>query len=102
LIAESITLLKKCGFTEQEALVALKPLAMHNITQIFNTSPVIALTGAIERCDSLTIQKHLTCLDSELDLKIYQALSLKLIELAQEKHSDINYEPMKQIIKGTS
>ena len=99
LLAESIALLKKCGFTQEEALVALKPLAMNNINRIFEVNPVNALTGAIERCDGFTIRKHLACLDSELDLKIYQSMSLKLIELAQEKHPDINYESMKQIIK---
>lgn len=102
LIAESIVLLKKCGFSEEEALVALKPLAISNINRIFDTNPVNALTGAIERCDMITIQKHLACLDSELDLQIYKYLSLKLIELAQEKHSNINYKFLKQLLKGIS
>lgn len=98
LMAESFSLMQQCGFTEEQAHNAIKPLVMNNINCIFETDPVTALTGAVERNDIATVLKHLTCIKSESDYEIYRYTSLKLTELAQEKHPDIDYSSMKQIL----
>lgn len=98
LVYESISLLKKCRFTEEETLIALRPLVIQNIKNIFEVGPVAALTGPVERCDTSTVIKHLECINDKQDRKIYKSISLKLIELAQKKHPDTNYEYMKQIL----
>lgn len=98
LVYESISLMKKCGFTEDEALIALKPLVSGNIKNIFESGPVAALTGPIERCDTSTVIRHLKCINHEQDRQMYKSVSLKLIEIAQKKHPDANYKYMKQIL----
>ncbi|MCM1008186.1 MAG: DUF2520 domain-containing protein [Ruminococcus flavefaciens] len=100
LVYESISLMKKCGFTEEDALSALKPLVMNNIRNIFEAGPVAALTGPVERCDTSTVIRHLECINDEQDRTMYKSLSLKLIELAQKKHPDTNYEYMRQILSS--
>ena len=94
LIAESVSLMKKCGFTEKDALSALKPLALANMNKIFETSPTEALTGAIERCDVLTVKKHLNCIKNEDERDMYRAVSLMLTETAQKKHPETDYTEM--------
>lgn len=98
LIAESLSLMKKCGFTEEEALDAMKPLVISNINHIFEVGPVTALTGPVERCDTATVSKHLSCIKSEPDNEIYRYVSMKLTELAQEKYPDKDYSSMKQLL----
>ena len=100
LVYESISLMKKCGFTEEEALIALRPLVMSNINNIFEAGPVAALTGPVERCDTSTVIRHLECIKDEQDRTMYKSVSLKLIELAQKKHPDTNYEYMRQILSS--
>lgn len=100
LVYESISLMKKCGFTEEEALIALRPLVMSNINNIFEAGPVAALTGPVERCDTSTVIRHLECIKDEQDRTMYKSVSLKLIELAQKKHSETNYEYMRQILSS--
>ena len=56
-------MLEQCGFTADEALAALEPLAMSNIRRIFAVGPTAALTGPIERNDVSTVKKHIACID---------------------------------------
>lgn len=98
LVAESISLMKKCGFTEIDSLKALRPLMLNNINRILEVGPIEALTGPIERGDISTIIRHLECISPESDREMYKCVSLKLTELAQEKYPDKDYENMKQIL----
>jgi len=90
----SLELLKGCGFTEKEALAALRPLAENNIKNIFENNPSAALTGPVERNDVGTIKKHLDCIPEGIDSEIYKCVSLKLTELAQLRHPDSDYSEL--------
>ena len=98
LFAESTELLTGCGFSEKEALEALKPLAVSNLNRIFASDPVTALTGPVERNDVSTVKKHLDALGEGTDAEIYRSLSLKLTEMAEKRHSDADYSEMKALL----
>ncbi|MBQ5989760.1 MAG: DUF2520 domain-containing protein [Oscillospiraceae bacterium] len=102
LIAESTELLTQCGFSEKEALDAIRPLAMANINRIFDTDPVTALTGPVERNDVSTVKKHLDALGEGTDAEIYRSLSLKLTEMAEKRHSDADYSEMRAVLSNKS
>ncbi len=97
LISMSIMLLKNCGFSTDEALCALKPLAESNIRNIFSQGLPDALTGAVERCDIKTVKEHILCINSD-DRQIYKSLSIKLTQLAEIKHPEIDYSEMYRIL----
>lgn len=99
LMAESTSLLEECGFSEADALAALKPLALNNVRRIFEDGPVNALTGPAERGDTETIRKHLSILNDGSDREIYCALTRKLTELAEIKHPDKSYTALKSLLK---
>ena len=98
LMAESTELLTGCGFSEKEALEALKPLAVSNLNRIFASDPVTALTGPVERNDVSTVKKHLDVLGEGTDAEIYRSLSLKLTEMAEKRHIGADYSEMKAIL----
>lgn len=98
LISMSVSLLQNCGFSDGEALCALKPLAESNIGNIFSQGLPDALTGAVERCDVKTVEEHIRCFDSEDDRQIYKSLSLKLTRLAEIRHPEIDYSEMYRIL----
>lgn len=89
-VHKAISLLNQCGFSDDDALAALSPMLMGNISAICKNGVVKALTGPIERNDLITIEKHLDCLDNETSL-LYKALGLSLIEVAQKKHPNADY-----------
>jgi predicted short-subunit dehydrogenase-like oxidoreductase (DUF2520 family) len=98
LMAESIELLEQCGFTEEEALSALQPLAMSNMKRIFAVGPIAALTGPVERNDVSTVRKHIDCIKSETNADIYRAVTKKLTEMAQERYSESDYTEMEELL----
>ncbi len=59
---ESVTLLARRGFSQEEALAALAPLMEANLRHLCAEGPVAALTGPVERGDGATIARHLACL----------------------------------------
>lgn len=99
LMAESIELLEQCGFTEEEALSALEPLAMSNMKRIFTVGPTAALTGPVERNDVSTVKKHIACINGGNDSDIYRAVSKKLTEMAKERHPQADYTEMEKLLR---
>lgn len=99
LMAESAELLEQCGFTEEEALSALEPLAMSNMKRIFTVGPTAALTGPVERNDVSTVKKHIACINGGNDSDIYRAVSKKLTEMAKERHPQADYTEMESILR---
>ena len=99
LMEESVQMLEQCGFTADEALVALEPLAMSNIRRIFAVGPTAALTGPIERNDVSTVKKHIACIDDKTGSELYKAVSRKLADMAQERHKESDYTEMKSILR---
>ena len=99
LIRESAELLETCGFSEKEALEALRPLAMSNIRRVFEVGPTAALTGPVERNDAATVKKHISCLNGEINTELYRAVSRKLTEMAQERHPESDHTEMTNILR---
>ena len=99
IMAESVRLLGQCGFTEKEALTALEPLAMSNIRHIFEVGAEKALTDPVERNDVSTVKKHIVSIDDETGLAVYKAVSRKLTEIAEKRHSESDYSEMNEILK---
>ncbi len=98
LAAESVSLLKECGFTADEALQALRPLAMSNMSKVFEAGPVSALTGPVERNDVSTVSKHLKCFGTDEERELYTAVSRKLTEVASEKHPETDYSELSKLL----
>lgn len=98
LAAESVSLLKECGFTADEALQALRPLAMSNMSKVFEAGPVSALTGPVERNDVSTVSKHLKCFGTDEERELYTAVSRKLTEVAAEKHPETDYSELRKLL----
>ncbi len=90
LIQESLDLLKECGFDEDSALKALRPLIMGNVSNVLAKGTAAALTGPVERGDEGTVQKHLGCLNEE-DRLLYRLLSKKLTAIGKRKNPDRDY-----------
>ena len=99
LMKESVELLEQCGFTTNEALAALEPLAMSNMKRIFAVGPTAALTGPVERNDVSTVKKHIACIDDKNGSELYKAVSRKLTEMAQERHPESDHTEMKEILR---
>lgn len=98
LMRQSVNLLKECGFDEQEALRALKPLAVQNLENIFEAGTDAALTGPIERHDVETVKKHLKVLGEE-EHSTYCALTKEIIKIAEKRHPETDYADMKQVLE---
>lgn len=87
----SLELLADCNFSQEEALKALAPLVQSNLNHILEDGPVNALTGPVERGDVSTVEKHLTVLESDVDQKLYQNVTKKLVEVAAKKNPQRDY-----------
>ncbi len=99
LVAESLSLLESCGFSREGALTAIRPLLTGNVTHLAQEGPVASLTGPVERCDTGTVAKHLAAMPSEEERELYRLLSARLVRVAEEKHPDRDYAPMKNLLK---
>jgi predicted short-subunit dehydrogenase-like oxidoreductase (DUF2520 family) len=91
-------LLKKCQFTEKEALDALRPLAMSNLENIFTVGMTKALTGPVERNDVQTVRKHLAVFDKE-QKDVYQACSKMLMHITKRKYPERNEIELKELLE---
>lgn len=100
LVAESLELLEGCGFSGENALLALRPILLGNMAHAAQAGPVESLTGPVERCDLTTVEKHLSALPSGEDRTLYRLLSLKLVRIAEKKHPERTYQAMKALLKG--
>ncbi len=100
LAAESLNLLVSCGFTEDDALEALRPILLGNIRHIVDDGPTASLTGPIERCDTATVKRHLAALPDYNSRTMYRLLSLELLSIAQDKHPERDYGPMEDLLEG--
>lgn len=90
-------LLEECGFTREAAIQATEGLIRQNIGNILREDCVQALTGPIERNDTVTVQKHLDCLNDE-DKAMYRVLGKKLVRIAEKKNPKQDYTAMKQLL----
>lgn len=90
-------LLKDCGFTDETARTAIKPLMEGNLAHLIADGPVLALTGPVERADVTTIARHLNCLPKDT-VPLYKELSKILVQLGKEKHPETDYSSLEQLL----
>lgn len=90
-------LLMDCGFSLEEARMALAPILRHNVENYIQVGLPEALTGPVERGDSSTISKHLSQLEGEIR-EIYTLLSGQLIDLAKEKNPLLDTSSMEGLL----
>ena len=100
LIDQSLALMKRCGFAEDEAVKALAPILMGNMAHIAKDGPTESLTGPIERNDTSTVGKHLECLEDSDEKELYKLLSRRLVQMAQSRHPDRDYSSMSELLEG--
>ncbi len=91
LVDLSMDLLHTCGFSEKDALRALSPILTGNMAHIAADGPEKSLTGPVERNDENTIRKHLDCLETAEDKRLYSLLSARLTDMAQHRHPERDY-----------
>ena len=87
-----------CGFDEESALAALRPLIAGNVNKVLADGCVSSLTGPVERGDVQTVRKHLNCLE-EKDRKLYALLSEKLLSVAGQKNPDRDYSALEALLQ---
>ena len=98
----SVELLADCGLTETDAMEALSPLMRANLEHILQEGPTRALTGPAERGDVQTVARHLACLTTAESRRLYEAACLVLTGMAEEKHPETNYQPIRALIGGSN
>lgn len=81
----SLSLIKLAGMTGKDALRGLKPLIEGTISNVEKMGVQNALTGPIARGDILTIEKHLSEIESKAPrlLSLYKTLGLYTVEIAK-------------------
>ena len=99
LIGQGVLLLQECGFSEEDARKALAPLITGNVQHALQAGPARALTGPVERGDTVTLEKHLSVMENEQDQQLYLLLSKKLVELAKIKNPDRDYSQLELFIE---
>jgi predicted short-subunit dehydrogenase-like oxidoreductase (DUF2520 family) len=62
LLGEAVGLLEEAGWTQEDAVRGLVPLAEGAVANVAKTGPTSALTGPIRRGDSQTVERHLGAL----------------------------------------
>ena len=92
LLGEAASLLEASGWSEQEAVRGLAPLAEGAIANVTKRGPTAALTGPVRRGDALTIRRHLAAL-GELDERRHGDLYRMLGEVALEIAKRAGLEP---------
>lgn len=92
-IDAGLHLLEDCGFTKEEAGVAMTPLILNNVQTACEKGCREALTGPVERNDVATVDRHLEVLTGTAK-DIYISIGSELVIMAKEKHPDRDYSRM--------
>ncbi len=92
-------MLKQSGLDSQFSEQAWHQLFLGNAKSLCQLGPASALTGPIERGDSVTINRHLAVLPPDIK-PLYQQLSAVLIKISQQKHPNRDYKPLQQELRS--
>ncbi|MBO6162088.1 MAG: DUF2520 domain-containing protein, partial [Eubacterium sp.] len=92
--------LVKCGFSPEDAEKALKGLFLNNAMGITERGVTAQLTGPAERGDVTTVRKHLSVLEGDQRV-IYTELSRKVLEIAEKKNPDRDYDGLRTLLNET-
>ena len=98
LIDSGIDLLMDCGFKEEEARLAIRPLVIGNVTHALDAGTVKALTGPVERGDVRTLERHLDQLGEPEQRQLYRLLSLRLLNIAKKKNPERDYSELENFL----
>lgn len=93
----AIRLLEECGFSPENAEMALKGLFLGNAEGAAKNGPFKQLTGPVERGDTSTIIKHLEVL-SDSDRELYKKLAAETLEVAKRKNVDRDYSSIESLL----
>lgn len=88
-------LLKRCGFSEDEARSFSRVLVKNNVANVIQNGIVSALTGPVERGDTETVKKHLDVL-TESEKELYQACGKRLVQISKLKNPDKDYSALEK------
>lgn len=91
-------LLKRCGFSEEDARSFSRILVKNNVANVINYGAVEALTGPVERGDVETVNKHLSVL-KENEQDIYKACGKELISISTMKNPGKDYSGLEKIFE---
>ncbi|MBO8136990.1 MAG: DUF2520 domain-containing protein [Desulfotomaculum sp.] len=85
----AVDMLTRLGMEKKQAVEALLPLIQGTINNIKNQGATRALTGPVERGDTVTLKKHLKALDAlePVKQKVYKALGEMTVDIALKKGS---------------
>lgn len=98
LVSRACGYLRDYGFSEEQAVRALYPLALSNLNNIMDKGLLRSLTGPVERCDISTIKGHVEVLPEE-HKSTYLDLSRELVEIAKVKNKDKDYGKLESYLK---
>lgn len=89
ILAAACRLWEAMGFSQEEALEALMPLARGTLANIADVGPAAAATGPIMRGDLDTVRRHLDALAERAPegLALYCQMGLAMVGLAVERGS---------------
>lgn len=94
-------MLEQCGFSREAAMQATHGLVLGNVENVLAKGCQAALTGPIERGDALTVKKHLAALkEDEKNYEMYVNLGEKLVQIAEAKNPEKDYQEIKQIFES--
>lgn len=94
----SLSLLRECGFTEEDSRELLQPLVRNNVQAMLEKPLTEALTGPVERNDLQTVQGHLEVLHGENAEQVYRSIGKELVALAKQKNPDRNYTALEKLL----
>lgn len=94
-------LLVDCGFTPENARMALTPLFLGNAEKVAAMGTEAALTGPVERGDADTVRQHLQELQGQ-SRELYRLLSLATLDVAQRKHPERDYAELYALLEQAS
>lgn len=80
---KAFDLMQECGFSDEEARVALTPLIRNNMENILTVGCEKAITGPAVRGDMLTLKKHLDVLDNKTG-NLYRELTDVILEMKEK------------------
>ncbi|MEG6617209.1 Rossmann-like and DUF2520 domain-containing protein [Peptococcaceae bacterium 1198_IL3148] len=82
-------MLAKLGLERQQSVPALWPLIMGTLNNIEKDGTIKALTGPVERGDSITLDKHIKAINElgAVEQQVYQSLGKLTVALALQKES---------------
>ncbi len=97
LFEEAVSLLKRCGFSDDEAGKAVAPIFLNNAESLAKYGAQKALTGPVERADIETVKRHLDVLTG-YEAEAYKNVSLMITDVAQRKNPARDYSELKEIL----